>query len=166
MNSSLPKKRRVPKFQRGIMLLEGLIAILIFSLGVLAMVGMQATALNHSGQAKYRTDASFLANKLLARMWVDADGNMDSYNTGRPSFNDWKTNDVDAYMPPGGRTTATVRVVAFPATGVPEAGVAATGYQVSIVIQWRAPNERGDLPAHTYQTGTQIVRNPIIPVTI
>lgn len=162
MKPSLSMKRKAPTFQRGVMLLEALIAILIFSLGILAMVGMQAVALNHSGQAKYRADASFLANKLVAQMWIAADAEMTDFKTGRPKFNDWKTNEVDAYMPPG-RTTATVAVNTFAAAGVTDAGIASTpGYQVTVVIQWRAQNESDDVPAHTYQTGTTIVRNPII----
>jgi len=65
------------KFQRrskqsGVMLLEALIAILIFSMGILAIVGMQATAIQDMGEAKYRTDAAFLANQVLAEMWGNA----------------------------------------------------------------------------------------------
>jgi type IV pilus assembly protein PilV len=56
--------------QSGIILLEGLIAILIFSLGIIALVGMQATAVRQVSDAKYRSDASLLANQLLGVMWV------------------------------------------------------------------------------------------------
>ena len=51
------------------MLLEGLIAIVIFSLGVLAIVGMQASMVRASSDAKYRVDASFLANQKIGQMW-------------------------------------------------------------------------------------------------
>lgn len=53
------------------MLLEGLIAILIFSMGILAIVGMQATAIKNSADAKYRADASYLANQIIGQMWAD-----------------------------------------------------------------------------------------------
>ena len=59
MNTLQTKSTSSFKKQRGVMLIEGLIAILIFSLGVLAMVGMQAQAINHTSQAKYRADAAF-----------------------------------------------------------------------------------------------------------
>ena len=55
--------------QAGVMLLEALIAILIFSVGILAIVGMQATAVQDLGEAKYRTQAAFLANRVIAQMW-------------------------------------------------------------------------------------------------
>jgi type IV pilus assembly protein PilV len=56
--------------QRGSMLLEALIAILIFSLGILAIVGLQAGAVKLSSDAKYRTDANLFANQIIGQMWV------------------------------------------------------------------------------------------------
>jgi type IV pilus assembly protein PilV len=58
--------------QAGVMLLEALIAILIFSIGILAIVGMQATAIQNMGEAKYRSDAAFLANQIVADMWSNS----------------------------------------------------------------------------------------------
>lgn len=60
------------KSQAGIMLLEAMIAILIFSFGILAVVGMQAHAVQDMGQAKFRSDASFLANQVIADIWTNA----------------------------------------------------------------------------------------------
>ena len=148
--------------QRGIMLLEGMIAILIFSLGILALVGMQAFTLNHTSQTRYRLDASFLANKLIGRMWADTGANMTAYQNGGVQFVGWFTPELNAYLPPG-RSDATVTVTPFVATpGLNSAGVTTpvTGYNVSVRIQWRAPNEDSALPAHAYQVLTTIVRNP------
>jgi type IV pilus assembly protein PilV len=58
--------------QAGVMLLEALIAILIFSIGILAIVGMQASAIQNMGEAKYRSDAAFLANQIVADMWSNS----------------------------------------------------------------------------------------------
>jgi type IV pilus assembly protein PilV len=68
---SLPTRRVHPGRgrQTGVMLLEALIAILIFSIGILSIVGMQATAIQNMGEAKYRSDAAFLANQIVADMW-------------------------------------------------------------------------------------------------
>lgn len=68
-----------PLAQRGSMLLEGLIAILIFSMGILAIVGMQAAAIKNSTDAKDRADASYLANQIIGQMWADRP-NLSSYN--------------------------------------------------------------------------------------
>jgi type IV pilus assembly protein PilV len=54
----------------GSILLEALISILIFSVGMLALIGMQATTIKQVGDAKYRTDASLLANDLIGQMWL------------------------------------------------------------------------------------------------
>jgi type IV pilus assembly protein PilV len=69
---------RLKSPQRGVTLLESLLGILIFSIGILAVIGMQANAVRAVAEAKYRTDASFLANALIGQMWVDR-GNLASY---------------------------------------------------------------------------------------
>lgn len=53
------------------MLLEALIAILIFSIGILAVVGFRAVAVREITESKVRADASFLANQLIAEMWLN-----------------------------------------------------------------------------------------------
>jgi type IV pilus assembly protein PilV len=58
-------------YQRGATLLEAMLGILIFSLGILALVGMQALAVKRVTEAKYRADASFLANQVIGEMWVN-----------------------------------------------------------------------------------------------
>lgn len=57
--------------QAGAMLVEGLVAILVFSIGVLALVALQAVSIRQSGEARTRTEASMLANQLLGQMWAD-----------------------------------------------------------------------------------------------
>ena len=44
------------RLMQGSVLLEGLLAVLIFSVGVLALIGMQANAINTISEVKYRTD--------------------------------------------------------------------------------------------------------------
>ncbi|QEL64201.1 type IV pilus assembly protein PilV [Oryzomicrobium terrae] len=56
--------------QRGFTLIEGLIALLIFSLGILGLVAMQANAINMSTEARYRADAAFLADQLFGLLSV------------------------------------------------------------------------------------------------
>src|SRR6266850_2797501 len=57
--------------EEGVMLIEALIAILIFSIGILAVVGMQATAIKNVTESKSRSEAAFLAEELMAQMWID-----------------------------------------------------------------------------------------------
>jgi type IV pilus assembly protein PilV len=58
-------------YQSGMALLEALIGILIFSLGILAMVAMQAASVNAVADAQYRIEAVNAANQLLSQMWVN-----------------------------------------------------------------------------------------------
>lgn len=68
--------------QNGFVLLEGLIAILIFSMAILGVVGMQATAITKGTESQYRADAAFLANQLLAQMWVHAGSGVNVAGSG------------------------------------------------------------------------------------
>jgi type IV pilus assembly protein PilV len=63
----IPSRHR----QGGVMLLEVLIGILIFSIGILAMLGMQAIGMRNTVESKYRAEASYLANQIVGAMWVD-----------------------------------------------------------------------------------------------
>jgi len=69
MLSQLPCS--TPKTQTGVALLEALIAVLVFSFGILAIVGLQANAMRISTDAKIRIDASNIANKRVGEMWAD-----------------------------------------------------------------------------------------------
>ena len=147
------------KNQRGMLLIEGLIAILVFSLGVLAMVGMQAQSIAHTSQAKYRVDAAFLANKLIAQMWADTPANRPLYATGGTSFNTWKTQELNDYMPPGSSANVTVTSIpnATPVNLTNPIPPVIFQHHVSVQIQWRGPNEPSSAPAHTYTTSTDII---------
>lgn len=57
--------------QEGVALLEALIAILIFSLGVLGLMGLQASATKTATQSKYRIEAGHLATQRIADLWLD-----------------------------------------------------------------------------------------------
>lgn len=59
--------------QQGIFLIEALIGILIFSLGVLAMVALGTTAVSAQSDAQYRTEAANLANEIASRIALRAD---------------------------------------------------------------------------------------------
>ena len=56
--------------QSGSVILESMIAVLVFSLGILGIVGLQAASIKASTDARYRSEATLLANELIGRMWV------------------------------------------------------------------------------------------------
>ena len=130
--------------QGGVALLEALIGILIFSIGILAVVGMQATAIRTVSDAKYRSEAAFLANQLMTQIWTDA-GNVSTYaytGSGTPPtvLNPWLAQ-VDLRLP----GTATVRPV------VTVTSPSATGALVQIQVFWQLPEEASQsLPARSF----------------
>jgi type IV pilus assembly protein PilV len=59
------------KFQTGTSLLEGLIAIVIFSFGVMGMAKLQFHLLQQSTDAQTRVQASYLAEELVSLATAD-----------------------------------------------------------------------------------------------
>lgn len=59
------------KPQSGFSMIEVLVAILIFAFGILGMVGLQAASIRYQTDAKFRVDASVIAEDAVARIWVD-----------------------------------------------------------------------------------------------
>jgi type IV pilus assembly protein PilV len=57
--------------QRGVVLLEALISILLFSMGVLALVGLQAAMIKNTADSKFRADASYIAQQKIGMLWAD-----------------------------------------------------------------------------------------------
>lgn len=72
-------RQAIRRGQEGAMLLEALIAILIFSMGILALIGLQGVAIKQTSDAKYRADAAFLASQIISQMWADNPANIPTY---------------------------------------------------------------------------------------
>lgn len=62
--------RSVKAAQRGIALVEAMVAIVIFSIGVLGIVGMQARSTQMMTDSVFRAQAAQLATELIAEMWT------------------------------------------------------------------------------------------------
>ncbi|MHB1591056.1 MAG: type IV pilus modification PilV family protein [Sulfuricella sp.] len=118
--------------QRGSVLLESLIAILIFSMGILAIVGLQAASIKNTASAKYRIDASMLANQIIGQMWIDDKTNASlqtSYNSpSGTKYLTWKTNVQQAL--PGVASNA-------PTIAIDASNVA------TVTVRWQSPGESG-----------------------
>jgi hypothetical protein len=77
MNMSMHSRQR----QGGAYLLEALIGILIFALGVLGIVGLQAASLKTTTDAGLRAEAVFAASQFLGQMWTDSRANLPAYSS-------------------------------------------------------------------------------------
>jgi type IV pilus modification protein PilV len=158
--------RTSPARQGGFFLIEALIAILIFSLGVLGLVAMGGAAIAAQSDAQYRTQAAALADEIASTISL----NVDRYNTANLYPN--TTASIAATLAPfahqpngvgcafNGPASTDPKVVAWAAKvidpsqgGLP--GAVAAGQQIQILtttagnfnrvavtICWQAPNDK------------------------
>lgn len=137
------------KLQQGSMLLEALFGILIFSVGIMALVGMQASSSRQAAASKYRTDAVLLANQLIGQMWVDnhAAGTLQArYNSAATA-----TNVAYQAWLPGVQATLPGAAANPPTVVVQDSG------QITITLFWKTPSEKESDPVHKYLVTTQII---------
>ena len=151
----------MPHQQQGSMLLEALISILIFSIGILAIIGLQAASIKLSSDAKYRSDASMLANQHIALMWADVASAVTSagafdpvefvdYANGGAAFDAWHAN-VAATIPNASAVVNTNTILLCdnnPCPGSPTGVLQTTRTDVTLTVNWQIPGEG----AHTYAT--------------
>ena len=145
------KAKVVSNNQSGVMLLEVLIAILIFSVGILGIVGLQGTAIKQVTDARFRSDAALLANQLIGSMWV-TDRTVatlkDRFATDKDDYVTW----VGTAANQAGTVIGTLPGVAdFPPTvDISDSGIA------TISIYWRAPSEKTGTQPHQHVVIAQI----------
>lgn len=88
---NIKQSRTTRPAQSGYVLLEALVALLIFSLGLLGMVGFQAASTKIATDSRFRTEAAMLADELLAKMTASDVSTVETefaYPNG-PKFKAW-----------------------------------------------------------------------------
>ena len=122
----------------GFVLLEALVALLVFSLGVLGVIGLQASMGQAQATARFRADAAYLTTEAIGLMWTDT-ANLTQFTTANCAAyvpcNDWKTK-VASGLPNG-----TVDVTVDAATG-----------DVNVTVGWT--QQGGE--AHQYSAATTV----------
>lgn len=135
-----------PAHQSGMMLLEALIGLLIFAVGTLGLIAMQATAMKITADSKYRAEATMYADQIINQMWADdrtystlVANYAGSGGSGGAKYMEWFS-DLSAAGTglPGATTSGNAPTVAI-----------AAGNIVTITIRWQAPGEGA---AHNYVT--------------
>lgn len=148
-------KPQIRRAQQGAFLLESLIGILIFSLGILGIVGLQAQAIRFTNDAEYRAEAVYLANSLISQMWADdratLKNNYDSV-VGGPKYVTFKADVQNGMI---GAIFPSDPVVKVDTADLPPA-VTKTSSVVQVQILWQLP---GDPTVHNYVTTGVIGQN-------
>jgi type IV pilus assembly protein PilV len=137
-----------PDSQRGALLLETLIAILLFSIGILSLVGLQATATRNSTEARYRAEAAYLANQIIGQMWADNRANLASYahnpaTTAPCSFAGAPSGNLNVTAWIGDEATRGTVAHTLPgaASGARQQITVGADNSVSVTLCWLAPGE-------------------------
>lgn len=121
-----PVRSSQMKVQQGIALLESMIAIVIFSMGILALAGLQSVLVRNTSDAKYRAEATFIAQQSLGRVWVGSGTLADSAEV---------ETDISDLLPNGTRTVSI-----------------SSERVVTVTVTWQLPGE----DEHTYTTNARI----------
>ena len=145
---AMTKRKPIGNSQRGVLLLEVLVAILVFSIGILAVVGLQGIAVRTATDARYRSDAAFLAGELMSQIWTDP-VNVSQYNYPGAGpvparMAGWVAR-VNSRLPGG-----VAPVVTYSAN-------AQLGEVVDITVGWQLP---GEAAAHQHQSRMNVNLNP------
>ncbi len=137
------------------MLIEVLISVLVFSLGVLTIVGLQAASVQQSTKAKYRADATLLANDLVGRMWVTDrkfETLSEGFATGGGGYAQWLEN-VAAALPGAADNPPEVTVESVDGGGAPPSDPSSL---VTITMRWKPPQDAAGDPPHSLTVVTRI----------
>jgi type IV pilus assembly protein PilV len=141
-----------PKQQSGVLLIEALVGILIFSVGIIALIGLQGAAIANSTEAKYRSDGAYFAQKIVALIWADRGTSVDpgppkydTSGTGNAKLTAWR-NEVSATLP--GASGANLPTVTVSGNWI-------NGYDVTVVVRWQKPGA----DARNYTATTRVVSN-------
>jgi type IV pilus assembly protein PilV len=135
--------------EHGSVLLEALIAILLFSMGMLALAGVQAAAIKNASEAKYRAEASFLANQIIAQMWGENPANLPTYQhnattASRCTFSGGASANANVVAWLGAASNPATGTVAGNLPGATSARqqiVIDAGNVVTVTICWQPPTD-------------------------
>lgn len=128
----------------GFALLEALIAVMIFSIGVMALVGLQASMARNVTASQMRGEAAMLATQLTGTMWVAGTSLADFAATDNVCLN-------PAFA---GCTSWIARVAELLPQG--QGTVVINGSLVDITLAWQMP---GDTQRATYALQTSVQRD-------
>lgn len=138
--------------QAGVSLLEALIAILLFSFGILGIIALQASSIVAVGDSNARAQAALLGEQILGRMWTDS-----------AQLNAYALNTISNSCGVGSNASTNPSVTAWLADlalALPMTGSLRQGIEISqdrvvtVVVCWQGPK---DIEPHRFTIATQII---------
>ena len=155
MKVQIDSARNLPQRQRGSYLLEALIAILIFSFGVLGLIGLLGSSIRITNDARYRSEAANLASAMIADMWTMTATQMDTQFGATAGSGTklatWKTK--AASLLPSASGANAPKVALTP-------GLSPESRTVVVTVFWQMP---GETEKHQHLMTAQIGKNRVGP---
>jgi type IV pilus assembly protein PilV len=111
------------KCQHGVALFEALVSILIFSFGLIGLLGLEARAINFSADAEDRNRAALFANEVASEMWLAG-----TVTVSAATLTNWQTSVADPTHT--GLPNGSVSIIA----------VAGSTNSADIKVTWKAPS--------------------------
>ena len=136
--------------QSGSYLLEGLIAILIFSFGILGLIGLLGSSIRITNDARYRTEAANLAGAMIADMWTMTAAQLDAqFGPGQPKLVAWQAK-AASLLPSASGVNA-------PEVDLTQPAPSPQSRTVIVTVKWKLP---GEAETHQHLMTAQIGKNP------
>jgi type IV pilus assembly protein PilV len=138
------------RYQSGGGLIEGLMSLVVLSIGILGLIGMQATLIQENGESRVRMQAGFYATSVLGMAGANPE------NVGCFIVNSAQS---AVCVSPDAQTQASSWVqqvtAALPgAAGVPpQVAYDNASGQLTVTLRWQM---RGDNMVHNYVSATQV----------
>jgi len=145
-----------PRGQHGVFLIEALLAILIFSLGILTLVAIQTAAITAQNDAQYRVEGANFADQIVSEIWLNVKRDSGTVNVASLQEFQYRTagancaytaNKTDPSV--HALVTAWLDSITHAGTGLPGATAATqqilvdtsgTGYnKVTVTVCWQSP---------------------------
>jgi type IV pilus assembly protein PilV len=154
---SKPSRRRA--HSAGFAMIEVLVAILLFVIGILGLIGLQAAMTQAQSESKVRADAANLVDELSALMWSELGNkatiaNLTNYTTGgcgtSAACTAWRAK-LGQVLPGG-----SLKELTFDDT---VDTWAETHGLVKVTLAWTLPNG-GE---HQYVATFNVAQNPVVP---
>lgn len=151
---------KVGKSRQGFVLLDALVAIVIFSIGIVGMVVLQGSAIQLTGAANYRVNAAMLADQVIAQMWASDPDQLQnnfagSQGSGGAQYMTWLNTLDCTYSSP---STGCLPGVAThpPSINISQEAMSSSTnhqYRVTVTVNWQAPSDDN---SHSYVSVTDI----------
>jgi type IV pilus assembly protein PilV len=149
MGNAVHATKRPPVTQVGSALLEALVAILIFSFGVLGLIGILASSIRATNDARYRAEAANLANAVIGDMWATAAADLDpQFGPAGPRLVAWQSQ-VANLLPSANGANA-------PLIDLTKSGLSVQSRSVVVTVFWQLP---GETERHRVLVTAQIGKN-------